>query len=397
MSDRRRPVVAVVRRVITVATILGGLVAASTHRHQLIAGLGTLGDLSWWWLAVGVAFEAISLASYSQVQRRLLGARNAPVTAIEMAKISISANALASSLPGGVAWSTAWSWKQLRQRGVGRPLATWSVLAAGALSSFALFMIVVAGAEIAGSHGPVASLRWVGRLLATIPLGACLILVARRARRTTAPDSAFSRTLDRIGAVRLSPGSWTVALTLALANWLLDLACLITCLAAVGAAVPWDGIVIAYALTQIVAALPITPGGLGVVEGGLTALLVAYGVPLPSAVAAVVIYRAVTFWFLVPVGWVLWWRLDDRRLRRPKRLGPQVPVQAHAQVQFGAAGTMTVPFGNIISVANVTDIGGSALDNQIELLSPNQAPFRRVMDTTGGTHENLDVNLEPID
>jgi hypothetical protein len=137
-------------------------------------------------------------------------------------------------------------------------------------------------------------------------------------------------------------------------------------LAAVGAEVPWEGIVIAYGLTQIAAALPITPGGLGVVEGGLTALLVAYGVPMPSAVAAVVIYRAVTFWILVPVGWVLWWRLDDHRLRRPKqaierpikRLSPQLPIQAFPELQLRTANAFTVPLGNIIPVANVADIGG---------------------------------------
>jgi uncharacterized membrane protein YbhN (UPF0104 family) len=343
--------------------IIAGVAAAASHRHQLFVGLRSLSDLSWWWLAAGVAFEGVSLACYSQVQRRLLGARNAPVSAFDMAKITISANALASSLPGGVAWSSAWSWKQLRQRGVGRPLAVWVVLAAGALSSFALFLIVVAGAELAGSHGPVASLRWLGRLLAAIPVLAGLVLVGRRVRPKGAPDSRLSRTLDRIGALRLTLGGWTAALALALANWMLDLACLIACLAAVGAAIPWEGIAIAYGLTQIAAALPITPGGLGVVEGGLTALLVAYGVPMPSAVAAVVIYRALTFWILVPVGWVLWWGLDDHGARS------RLPVpQPQPRLQISTA--EAIALGNIISVANVTDIGGRELDNQ--LTAPNQ-------------------------
>ena len=50
---------------------------------------------------------------------------------------------------------------------------------------------------------------------------------------------------------------------------------------------------IAYALAQVLATVPITPGGLGVVEGSLTALLVAYGLPTNVALASVLLYRAV--------------------------------------------------------------------------------------------------------
>jgi hypothetical protein len=56
-----------------------------------------------------------------------------------------------------------------------------------------------------------------------------------------------------------------------------------------------------------------------------------------------------------------------------------------------------VPLGNIVSVANVTDIGGAGLDCHVKPLHPDQAPLRRMIDTTGGNHEIIDVNLEPID
>jgi membrane-associated phospholipid phosphatase len=59
--------------------------------------------------------------------------------------------------------------------------------------------------------------------------------------------------------------------------------------------------------------------------------------------------------------------------------------------------TFEAQLGNRISVADVTDIGGSGLDNQVELLNLGQAPLRRVMDTTGGSHEIIDFNLESID
>jgi hypothetical protein len=93
---------------------------------------------------------------------------------------------------------------------------------------------------------------------------------------------------------------------LAVLNWLTTCACLIAAVIAVGGHVPWRGILVAYTLAQVAASLPITPGGLGVVEGSLTALLVAYGMPTDVALAAVLLFRAVSFWGLVPIGWGAW-------------------------------------------------------------------------------------------
>jgi len=79
--------------------------------------------------------------------------------------------------------------------------------------------------------------------------------------------------------------------------------------------VPWRGLLVAYGAAQVAANLPITPGGLGVVEGSLTIALVAYGGSTASTVAAVVLYRLLSFWVPVPLGWVAWagLRVDARR------------------------------------------------------------------------------------
>jgi len=47
-----------------------------------------------------------------------------------------------------------------------------------------------------------------------------------------------------------------------------------------------------------------TPGGLGAVEAALTAGLTATGLPGAVAVSSVLLFRLLTFWFPVPVGWV---------------------------------------------------------------------------------------------
>ena len=65
---------------------------------------------------------------------------------------------------------------------------------------------------------------------------------------------------------------------------------------------PWQGILVAYGLAQLLVALPFTPGGFAIVEGGLTAALVAYGMITETALAATLLYRIISFWLLVPVG-----------------------------------------------------------------------------------------------
>lgn len=67
----------------------------------------------------------------------------------------------------------------------------------------------------------------------------------------------------------------------------------------------------AFAFVRIATALPITPGGLGVVELGMTAALTVAGGPRTEVVAAVLLYRALTYLFQVPLGaasWLVWRR-----------------------------------------------------------------------------------------
>ena len=81
---------------------------------------------------------------------------------------------------------------------------------------------------------------------------------------------------------------------------------------------PWRGLLLAYGAGQLATILPITPGGLGVVEGSLTVALVTFGGAQNSTVAAVLLYRLISFWLAVPVGWGAWGVLAlVGRSRRP--------------------------------------------------------------------------------
>ena len=59
---------------------------------------------------------------------------------------------------------------------------------------------------------------------------------------------------------------------------------------------------VAYGLANVLAVLPISPGGLGVVEAVLIPTLIGFGVPAAEAAVGVVAYRLISFWLPIPVG-----------------------------------------------------------------------------------------------
>jgi uncharacterized protein (TIRG00374 family) len=359
-----------VRRVLALVVLVAAAVAASTQTKQLERGASLLTHLRWGWLVVAIAFELASLVVFARLQRWLLHAGGVRLGFGALFEITLAGNSLAVTLPGGAVWAAAFAFEQLRRRGADRVLAEWVILVAGALSSFALFCILASGVWVAGSTGPVASLRWLAVALAAIPVLAGAVSLAVRysswARRVCSSLVAWAERIvprsGRAAAVlqlfwsrvrRVRPGvtGWLVAFALAMGNWLCNCATLIACTLALGAPVHWRGVLVAYALAQISASLPITPGGIGVVEGSLTFALIAYGQDPTQAVAIVLLYRIVSFWGVVPLGWASWayLGLQQRRGRRRGKHHPwaihhrQHPPETESPTHPRADGTQPVP------------------------------------------------------
>lgn len=310
------------------ALVFAGL-GAYTRRDQLGDAAQLFTRINFLWLGLAIACQAASMIIFARLQRWLLRAGGVRVGLGDMVEITLAANALGTSLPGGAAWSATWAFSQLRRRGADRVLAVWVLLVAGALAGFALFILITVGSWIAGPAGPVTDLRPITTALAAIPVTAGITWYAahrspairrgllrswRRIERTV-PGTAWLRRVTvglmrRLGTVQPGPAGWVETFGMALANWLYDGLGLTFCLLALRLNVPWADMLLIYALTKTAASLPITPGGLGVVEGSLALLLIAYGVPATGALAAVLLYRIISFWVLVPIGWVIWFVLE---------------------------------------------------------------------------------------
>ena len=131
------------------------------------------------------------------------------------------------------------------------------------------------------------------------------IRIGTRLRRKAAAADLPERLRDERDLVRRALGArWWEAVAGAAGRWLFDWLTLLTALAAVGQHPRPTLVLLAFCAAQLLAQVPITPGGLGVVEAGLTGFLVLIGVPAGAAAVAMLAYRLVSYWLALPAGGV---------------------------------------------------------------------------------------------
>jgi uncharacterized protein (TIRG00374 family) len=293
------------------------------RRDELVGALTTLEQMHYQWVVLAVVAELASIGAYAALTRQLLQAGGVDISLAELSGITLAANAIQNSLPAGPAWSTVYAYRQFRRRGADAVLVGWTLaltilIAIATLGAIALVGLIVSEDQaasldlvrvivavavaiallvLAARHGLV-SLP--GRRVAVAIVSACQRLVHRpRGDAAELVDRAF----DRLGAVHLTRRTLAGAVAWSLANWWLDLTALAVSFAAVGSTVPWRGLLLAYGAGQLAANLPVTLGGLGVVEGSLTFALVFYGGNQEATVAAVLLYRFISFWMMLVLGW----------------------------------------------------------------------------------------------
>jgi putative heme transporter len=151
-------------------------------------------------------------------------------------------------------------------------------------------------------------------------LGAVLSFIARVTRRSPRGDWGAILADFRRRTVELLSRRWKQLTAATLLSHVTLYVVLLMALRHVGVsneAVSWEEALAAFSFVRLLSALPITPGGLGVVELGMTATLVAAGGNEAHVVAAVLVYRVLTFVLPIPVGAAsyFFWR---REVTRPK-------------------------------------------------------------------------------
>jgi hypothetical protein len=132
------------------------------------------------------------------------------------------------------------------------------------------------------------------------------------------PEQTVGDMLTMIGGLRLGWRTVAVALVAALLNWLTDVACLICALKAAGAGIPWSTILIVWTAGAGAASFSPSPAGIGVVDIVLIAALAGAGISPAIAVAAVLLYRIVTFKIIITMASLAYYRL-----RKPATSPPE--------------------------------------------------------------------------
>jgi hypothetical protein len=112
----------------------------------------------------------------------------------------------------------------------------------------------------------------------------------------------FARLVARVKELSKDRRRLGESVMFASANWLLDMSSLFVFVGAFGRWVNPVALVIAYGVANIAAAVPLTPGGLGVVEATVSSILVGFGTPRTIAIWGVIGWRLVNFWLPIPVG-----------------------------------------------------------------------------------------------
>ncbi|MGH9105300.1 MAG: lysylphosphatidylglycerol synthase transmembrane domain-containing protein [Acidimicrobiales bacterium] len=333
-KGRRRTVA---RLLIEVVVLAAAAVFVVLRAGSSIGQVGSIFyHLHWHWLFVSLGAECISIFALSWLQQRILRAGGLPVGVRDLLPVTMASNAVAQSLPAGVLFAEGYAFRQYQRLGAGRALGVWAELSAGALAAAGLASVAVAGAVIVGPGLspellPTLAFVLVGALVAsalfrqTNVLSALISRVLRFAERRLPPSAcrhlrSAEKSTAEMACFRPPVRAWALCLGAAILNWSMDWVVLVMGLLTVGGPVPWRGVLLSYAAAQLLVELPITPGGLGVVEGGLVEVLTRFHVPVSRATAGTLMYRAVGFWSLLLVGWaaVGWLSWHNRRADRAR-------------------------------------------------------------------------------
>ncbi|MDT7784886.1 MAG: putative heme transporter [Pseudonocardiales bacterium] len=349
-SPRRAAVQAtkvVLSLALTAALTVGGLPLVSGVAWPAIAGaLSTVSviavlALTALWLASIWAHTLVFTASLPGLTKR------------RAMLLTLTGSSVSNLMPFGGAFGTALNYSMTRTWGHSRAAFVlfavmthlWGVAAKLALPILALVVLLATGSSsgrllvpavialvamavlatvlglILAREGFAASC---GRLVERVVLSTTMLV--RRPRQVGLETAALDLRRQAIAMLRLG---WRRPVVGMVAYFGLQGFLLWACLHLVGAAISPAHVLAVYALERLLSVLVVTPGGLGVVEVGMTALLVAFGGNPAAAAAGVVLFRAFTFAAEIPVGGTLlvgWLGLrmaaTRTALRAPRNLQP---------------------------------------------------------------------------
>jgi uncharacterized protein (TIRG00374 family) len=284
------------------------------------------------WLAAIVGCEALSFASAIALQRIALRTD----AWFSVATSQLAGNAMSQVVPGGAAAGATVQLRLLGRAGIDTATAISGFTAFSLLQTASILFLpvltlptILLGAPVqrglaqtafVGIAGFVVVAALGSSMLTTDPplrgIGRAVQFARNQMFRKRAPLADLPETLlHQLNAIRSVLGErWREALLATACRLGFDFAALLCALAAVGGLPRPSLALLAYTAASLLAMIPITPGGLGLVEAGLTGTLALAGVAPAQAVLATLLYRLASYWLPILAGPVAY-ALFRRRYR----------------------------------------------------------------------------------
>ena len=282
--------------------------------------LSLLGRVNIGWMIGGLVLEAASLFCYALLSWVLLPPPVRPPLS-RLFRIDLAAAAVAHVIPAGTVGSAGIGYSLFTTEGVpgtdaGVMMATKGMGSTVVLNVL-LWLSLVISIPLAGFHPIYISVAGVGAVALAL-VAALAFGLTRGEGRATRIVHAVGRRIpgmdgDRLEALFLQISIsirdlakdrhvMTWSLVWAALNWLLDAASLWCFVAAFGSFVNPAELFAAYGIANVLGVLPVTPGGLGIIDSTAPLLLVSFGVTRSVATLGVLSWRLVNFWLPIPVG-----------------------------------------------------------------------------------------------
>lgn len=318
---------------IVVAAVEYGVVPFVVHARTQ---LSVLDHVAWPLLLLAVVLEVASLAAYTGLTQVLMGPADRLGFGTQW-RIDLVGYGMSHALPGGGATAGGLRAKLMTDRGVEASVAMALTVLQLVLSMLGLLAVWSLGAMMSVPRSGLTATTVLLLVAATAAVGALGVAPRLHRRRRRRRSGSAGRRLSGVvpqrwravlssatgrGAQSLQNTHVTrQGVTWAAANWLLDAVCLWTCLRAFGASVPIELVLASYGVVNAIAVLPLTPGGIGVVEGLLIPALVAAGASAGAAMFGVLTWRLLQFWLPMPVAGLCWASLGVSRSAGRARSG----------------------------------------------------------------------------
>jgi uncharacterized membrane protein YbhN (UPF0104 family) len=263
-----------------------------------------------------------AFACFWQILRIALGTRRwLPVMTSQLAS-----NAAARIVPGGGATGNAVQYAMLVDAGLPKQRVASGLTAASLLTTGIVLALPALAVPAILGGSPIddnlARAAWAGVAAAVLlgSAGAVLLFADRPLRES---GRALQAARNRLPILRRRPpledlperlllerdfvrsvlsSRWPGALAATLGRWAFDYGSLLLALVAVGARPAPVAVLLAFCTAQALSLIPLTPGGLGFVEAGLTGTLALAGVSASDALVATLAYRIAAYWFPIPFG-----------------------------------------------------------------------------------------------